>query len=432
VSAPDREVSRETSRDYRRPHRPVALRAANAVGRALGRARLRARLDERSLLAAARRATGLHWLADPEEALWVREPLRRLAASLEREADLHPLGRMIVRGQLVRALSARLRRGALRDVHPEIDAIPVEAPVFIVGLQRTGTTVLHRLLALEPALRPLLSWEALDPVPPGPAAKGPGTRDPRVRRAEWAERGLRRIAPDFFAVHPVEAHAPEEDVLLLDLAFRGTTPEATQHVPAFAAWLEAADARPAYRDLRGWMQLLLWQRPGRWLGKTPHHLEFLDALLDVFPDARILWTHRDPTVAAASFASMVAHARGVFSDRVDPHAVGAHWGRKQAHMVARAMDARARAGEDAFLDVHYGELVADPLKQVRRVYDHLGLALSADTESRMRDWIARHPQHRLGVHRYRLEDFGLDADALAERYAAYRDRFGVEREIERA
>jgi len=416
---------RETSRHYRRPRRPLPLRAVNAAGRALSRVGVRARLDERSLVAAARRATGLHFAGGPEEEALVREPLRRLLASVEAEARLHPVGRAVVRGTLVRALSARLRRRALLDRHPEIGAVPVEAPVFILGLQRTGTTLLHRLLALEPALRPLLSWEALDPLPPDVASSG--RADPRVRRAELAERGLRFAAPDFFAVHPVEARAPEEDVLLLDLSFRGTTPEATQHVPSFARWLEQADARPAYRDLRGWMQVLGWQRPGRWLGKTPHHLEFLGALLDVFPDARVVWTHRDPLAVAPSFCSMVAHARGVFSDHVDPLEVGRHWVRKQARMVGLAMQARERAGEGGFLDVHYDALCSDPMKQVRRIHDFLGLELARTTEERMRAWLGEHPQHRLGVHRYDPRDFGLEPADLEARFATYRERFGVGR-----
>jgi hypothetical protein len=419
---------RITSRDYRRPHRPWPLRAANRALALPARLGIEAALDEASLVRAARRRSGLHFFGDES----FREPLRRVVDALENGARLHPLGRWIARETLVRLLANRLRRQALWDLHGEIRAIPVESPVFIVGLQRTGTTVLHRLLALEPALRPLLSWEALNPAPlPRARARRDGS-DPRVRLAETAERALRWMAPDFFAIHPVEAHAPEEDVLLLDLCFMGTTPEASQHAPSLSRWLEEQDQRPAYRDLRGWIQLLLWQRPGRWLGKTPHHLEHLDALLSVFPDARIVQTHRDPAVVAASFCSMVCHARGVFSDAVDPIEVGRHWGRKQARMVGRAMEARDAAGSEHFLDVAYGDLVADPLKQVHRIYDFLGLRLAPETEARMQAWLAQHPQHRLGRHRYRLEDFGLDAARLEERFAAYRERFAIPREGERS
>ncbi len=418
--------SRITSQSYRRPYRPRPVAFGLAVGRALDRAGLRVRLDEASLLASARRTTGLDLLGDS----WWRESLRRMLDSLENEAQLHALGRIIARQKLGGALVNRLRAEWLRDLHAEIDRTPVEAPVFIAGLQRTGTTVLHRLLSLDPALRPLPSWEALNPTPIHDPRHRERDPDPRTRQAEFAETSLRYLAPDFFAIHPVEAHSPEEDVLLLDLCFQGTTPESIQSVPSFAAWLEAQDAEPAYRDFRRWIQLLLWRRPGRWLGKTPHHLEFLDALLTVFPDAKIIQTHRDPLRVTPSFCSMICHARGLSSDRVDPDEVGRHWSRKQLRMVSRAMDTRDRVGESAFLDVHYAELMTDPLKQVRRIYDFLEMPLRENVERSMKEWVAVNPQHRHGRHRYRLEDFGLDRGRVDRDFATYRERFGIASEAE--
>jgi hypothetical protein len=389
-------------------------RAARAVG--VGRTAL----DEASLVAAARRESGLRDFGDES----FREPLGRLLASLDEEAELHPLGRMLVRQSLVRALVNRLRLEQLCERHPELAAQPVREPVFILGLQRTGTTLLHRLLTCEPALRPLLSWEALNPAPfPGVAA--PGARDPRMRLAELAERGLRYLAPEFFAIHPVEAHAPEEDVLLLDLSFMSPTVDATQRVPRYSAWLRDADQRPSYRYFRRVIQLLLWQRPGRWLGKTPHHLENLDVLLDVFPDAKVIQTHRDPVRVVASFASMMAHGRSIFSDRVEPREVGAQLADKAVRAVTRAISVRERAPAGAFLDVAYADLLADPLEEIRRIYDFLGLALAPATEAAMHAWLAANPQNKRGVHRYQLEDFGLDRAELARRFEPYRARFGV-------
>jgi hypothetical protein len=377
-------------------------------------------LGEASLVAAARRASGLHHFVDES----FREPLQRLLTSLEGEARLHPLGRMLLRQSLVRALVNRLRLEDLSERHPEIAAQPVEAPVFIVGLQRTGTTLLHRLLACEPALRPLLSWEAMNPAP-FPGRPTPGGRDPRVRITESAERGLRYLAPEFFAIHPVEAHAPEEDVLLLDLSFVSPTADATLRVPTYSAWLQDLDQRPAYRYFRRIVQLLLWQRDGRWLGKTPHHLENLDVLLDVFPAAKIIQTHRDPVRVVASFCSMMAHGHAVFSERVDPLEVGARLGDKAVRAVTRAMEVRDGAGPDSFLDVAYADLVADPLKEIRRIYDFIGLSLAPETEAAMQGWIAGNPQNKHGIHRYRLEDFGLDRARLEQRFEPYRSRFGI-------
>jgi len=386
----------------------------------------RAPLGEASLVAAARRASGLQDFADES----FRDPLRRLLTSLEQEARLHPLGRMLLRQSLVRALVNRLRLEDLSARHPEIRELLVEAPVFIVGLQRTGTTLLHRLLTCEPRLRPLLSWEALNPAPFPSTRKlsrrrtHPG-RDPRMRLAETAERGLRYLAPDFFAIHPVEAHAPEEDVLLLDLTFVSPTADATLRVPSYSAWLRDTDQRPAYRYFRRIIQLLLWQRPGRWLGKTPHHLENLDVLQGVFPDAKIIQTHRDPARVVASFCSMMAHGRALFSDRVDARELGAQLADRAVRAVTRAMAVREGASPDAFLDVAYADALADPMKEIRRIYDFLGLSLSPTTEASMQRWLAANPQDKRGVHRYRLEDFGLDAAELGRRFEPYRSRFGV-------
>jgi len=406
---------------FQAPQFPLLVRLALTGWRALQTVGVaRTSLDEASLISAARRESGLHHFVDES----FREPLRRLLASLEEEARLHPLGRMLLRQSLVRALVNRLRLEDLCDRHPEIREQPVREPVFVLGLQRTGTTLLHRLLTCEPALRPLLSWEALNPAP----FKGVplrGGRDPRIRLAELAERGLRYLAPEFFAIHPVEAHAPEEDVLLLDLSFMSPTADATLGVPRYSAWLRDTDQRPAYRYFRRAIQLLSWQRPGRWLGKTPHHLENLDVLLDVFPDAKIIQTHRDPVRVVASYASMMAHGRAIFSDHVDAHEVGAQLAGRAVRAVTRAISVRERAALNAFHDVAYPDLLADPLKEIRRIYDFLGLPLAPATEVSMQRWLAANPQNKRGVHRYRLEDFGLDRAQLERSFEPYRHRFGV-------
>ena len=406
---------------FQPPQFPLPVRLAMTGWRALQKVGVaRTPLSEASLTAAARRESGLHPFVDES----FREPLRRLLASLQEEAQLHPLGRMLLRQSLVRALVNRLRLEDLCDRHPEIREQPVREPVFVLGLQRTGTTLLHRLLTCEPALRPLLSWEALNPAP-FPGVPMQGARDPRMRLAEIAERGLRYLAPEFFAIHPVEAHAPEEDVLLLDLSFASPTADATLRVPRYSAWLRDTDQRPAYRYFRRTIQLLLWQRPGRWLGKTPHHLENLDVLLDVFPDAKIIHTHRDPVRVVASFCSMMAHGRAIFSDRVDPCEVGAQLADKAVRAVTRAISLRDRSASHAFLDVAYADLLADPLKETRRIYDFLGMSVLPATEASMQRWIAANPQNKRGVHRYRLEDFGLDRAQLERRFEPYRQRFGV-------
>jgi hypothetical protein len=250
-----------------------------------------------------------------------------------------------------------------------------------------------------------------------------------VRRARTAERALRYLAPEFFAIHPVEADGYEEDVLLQDGSFMSPTLDSTLPVPRYSAWLHAADQRPMYRWFRRLVQLLLWQRPGIYLGKTPHHLENLPALLEVFPGARVIVTHRDPAKVVPSFCSMMAHARRLFSDDVDLAAIGRQFHAKQLCDVSRAMEARRELPAERFLDVHYAELMADPMKEVRRIQDFLGLELHAETVAAMNAFLERNPKDRRGVHRYGPADFGLSREQLDRDFAAYRDRYGVAREV---
>lgn len=400
---------RRTSTDYRHPHRPWPLRLANRLVPARWPS-----LEREALVDAARRAEGLDDLGPPD-----LEPLDRLLESVHAEASLHTVGRIAVRTRIVNALRVRLRERELRHRHPETEAVALPAPVVITGLQRTGTTFLHRLLAEDPRLRALRSWEALEPIAPLSGSDG------RLGRARTAERALRWMAPDFFAVHPVEHDAPEEEVLLLDHSFLSTVPEATLRVPTFARWLEDQDQRPAYVMLRRLLQAMTRTGgPERWVLKTPHHLEWLDVLLAVFPDARVVHTHRDPVVTLPSFCGMVAHGRGIMSDVVDPHEIGRDWLRKTGRMVDRAMATRA-VHPEAFLDVDYSALTRDPLAEVARIYDHIGLTLPDAVQARIAGRRDAHPQHRYGRHVYRLEDFGLGAEQVSERFSAYKRRFGV-------
>jgi len=408
---------RVTSTNYSKPYRPLPIALVNRVASPLGQLGLRADLSEAGLLRTARRRARLDDFGD--EAF--RAPLRVLLDSIEGEARLNPVGRVMFRENLVRVLVNRLRLTAGLRRAAELR----RPPLFIVGLQRTGTTVLHRLLACDPYFRHLPSWEAMHPAPMGTRN---GRPDPRLRAGRFSERAMAYLAPDFFAIHPVEVEQPEEDVLLLDLSLYGTTPVALLRVPSFAAWLEQQDHVPAYRLYERVLRFLVAERPAeRWLLKTPHHMEHLDALLEVFPGALIVQTHRDPAKVTASFCSMIAHGRGLFTDDVDPREVGAEWLARQHRMVTLAMKERDRAPSQ-FLDVHYQHLMADPIGEVRRVYELMGEPLRPEAEARMRRWLEENRQHKYGKHSYRLEDFGLDRPTVDERFAAYRERFGVEQE----
>lgn len=412
-------AERVTSRNYENPARPLFVRAYNlaASDRSAGE------FTVQSVLAEARRTTGLSDFGEPS----FLEPLGVLLESLDREAKLHPLGRTIMRGRIVAMLGNRLRIEAMYAAHPEIEAIRIERPIVIAGLQRTGTTMLHRLLAADPRARALMSWEALNPAPL--AGEGENGSFHRRAIAKGGELGLEVLSPDFFAVHPVEGDAPEEDVLLLDHAFVSQAPEATSYVPSYARWVETHDARPSYRYLARVLKALTWQRPGKfWVLKTPHHMEFLDELLSVFPDAVVVQTHRDPQATMGSFCSMVAHGRGVFSEHVDPREVGTHWLRKVRRMIDRSLAVRDARGGTSFVDASYYDICKDPIAEVRRIYAEAGMELTSEAEAAMRAVSERDVQNRYGKHDYRTRDFGLSPTLIEETFADYRARFSIRRE----
>ncbi len=411
---------------FRVPPFPLPARAGLALWKLVARTGVGVpSLDEASLIAAARRRSGLEHFVDEG----FRGPMRRLLHSLEHEAGLHLLGRAVMRGSILRALECRLRLERLCDLHDEISGIPVPSPVFVVGLQRTGTTKLHRLLGTDPRLRALSAAEGLNPAPLGrPVRDEPGEAARRFAVALQAERGMRYLSPALFAIHPVEADALEEDVFLLDVAFVSGAVDASLEVPSYTRWLRELDQTDAYRYVRRLVQLLLWQRPGRYLGKTPHHLANLGALFEVFPDAKVIHTHRDPQRVLPSFSSMMAHAGAMLASEIDPIRVGRRVFDQASYTVDRAIAFRDRLPEGAVLDVQYADLVGDPMGQIRRVYDFIGLDVTDDTERVMAAWLAANPRHKNGPHRYRLEDFGLEAGEIDSRFKRYRERFGVARE----
>ena len=402
---------------------PWPLRAFNALGPGLDRVGVLPRLRVDALVEAARRQTGLYDFGDE----WFREPLAVLVESLETEARLSALGRTIMRSRLVGALVNRLRAEALFRAHPQILERPISPVLVIAGLQRTGTTVLHRLLAADPRLRAMLSWEAINPAPlPGDEPGPDGRPRARVRQARIAQKALQLISPQFFAIHPVEYDQPEEDVLLLDISFMSQSAEATMRVPSYARWLEQADHRPAYRYLRRLMQLLLWQRPAPgWVLKSPHHMEYLDVVLEVFAEATVIQTHRDPRKTMPSFCSMVCHGASIFSESVDVSELSAHWTRKVGRMIERSGAVRQAADPDRFIDVSYYDLLHDPIAQIRRIYARCGLELDTSVEQAMQRQRRHQVRHKHGRHDYRLVDFGLSDARIEQQFGAYRERYAI-------
>ncbi len=395
--------TRTTSTTYRTPHRPTVVRWANTIGIGLG---LNVSLSPERLMDMARRRERL----DDFGSLSVSAPLRQLVESIDAEADLHPVGRYMTRERLVGVLANRLRLAEHLKQNPEVTARRPTPWLVITGMQRTGTTYLHRLLAGDTRTRSLASWEALAPTPP----QG---KDRRQQAALRAQNALKYLAPDFFAVHPVEADSVEEDSLLLDLSFYSPVAEATLRVPAYAEWLERQDMSGAYHMLRETLAVLEPER--RWVLKSPAHLPFLDVLKRSGGDVRVVMTHRDPAASLPSYCSMIAHGRGVFSDAIDPHAIGEEFLVRQSGMIHRALELREADPSLPAIDVTYQDITGDPVGTVERIYGFADWDFDDEARKAVTEVTQRQKQNRYGRHKYELADFGLTPERVRTQYARY-------------
>ena len=404
-------------------HGSALARALKSGGRVIQRAGLPlVRLEEELFLDEACQRTGLDDFGDPG----FREPLRRLIADYDTQAGLSLLGRIAARQDTIRLLTNRLRMEWDRRRHPEIGAQPVRGPLFITGLPRTGTTLLHGLLAQDPAHRAPLNWEMMFPSPPPDRLHY--HHDPRIAASERQLRWFYRLNPAFRRIHPLAARLPEECLIITSHSFLSFQFQTSHDVPRYQAWLEARDLRPSYDEHRAFLQHLQWRWRGeRWVLKAPAHLFGIRALFQVYPDAGVILTHRDPLEVVGSLASLTTELRSTFSDEVDAERVGPEMTRRWAEGLDRALRARDEGivSADRFFDVRYADLLRDPFGTVRRIYRHFDLAFTPTAEERMRRFLAQHPKDKHGRHSYTLAEFGLDRDEEAARYRAYRERFGL-------
>ena len=405
----------------------AGIHTINGGGAMLNRLGLRLiSLDEQHLLDGARRATELDDFGEAD----FQEPLRRLLAALESEADLTLLGRIAAHRDLHGLLTNRLRLVEDRKQHPAIAAERIVAPIFIVGLPRTGSTALHHLLAQDPDTRAAQAWEIMYPSPP--PMRATYQTDPRIARAAGQLRWLDWLAPDFKTIHPVGAQLPLECIAIMSASFLAARFQTTYNVPSYEAWLATQDMRPAYAFHRRFLQHLQWRAPGaRWVLKALSHVFAFDALLDTYPDARILQTHRDPVAAVASVASLSSVLHRAFGRQRPPIRFGHEVTNRWTEGLERSLELRrsGRIAPERIVDVHRHELAADPMALVRRIYAQLDLPLTAATDARMRAFLAEHPRDGQGRHEYAPEPFGLDREDLARRFRAYSEHFGVRPEM---
>ncbi|MBU2652208.1 MAG: sulfotransferase [Bacteroidetes bacterium] len=392
---------------------PLWFKALNDVWRGTYFLGTQIRLEKDDIIKSARKLTGLYDLGSD----FLDEPLDRMLWSINHEAQLHPVGRFISKQRLVNLLAVKLRAEYWFKKHPEILDQPLYPVWLITGLQRTGTTKLQRLLAADPDNRVLASWEAINPVPLNDDFR---LKEKRIKKAWMSEKALRLMAPGFFAIHPVEHLAPEEDILLLDVTFLSTTPEATMHVPSYASWLESIYQAPAYEYGMKLLKFLQWQKPAkRWVLKSPHHLEFLPLVHKYFQDVRILWTHRDVHRSIPSFLSMMAHSRMIFSNNVSLQGVAAHWVRKSGYMLNKGLDFRTSDHKEGlFTDILYNDFLEDSLKSLTKIYGDNG-GINEGLSERFRHAELINPPGKYGLHEYDIRDFDLSPDDIDKHTADY-------------
>jgi hypothetical protein len=348
-------------------------------------------LKAADIIATARRRTGLQELDDAQ----INEPLQRYIDSAESESHLNTLGRMAVHNMLTNALSSRLRVLDWAARHPEIREERISKPWVVIGLPRTGTSLLCSLLGLDPGSRPLLQWECANPMPP--ADLPTAAEDPRIAQFGNGVKQMLKLNPGLGAMHPFGAMLAEECTAVFMFALRTIGIETIAFVPSYGHWLDQTDMQPAYDIHQTVLQAFQRAQPTeRWVLKSPNHLWSLDSLLATYPDARIVWMHRDPASVITSLASLNNAMQLPFTYRHDPKRV------------------------------QYEDLMADPTGTVEKIYRNFGEEPLTLHTRRMTAWLQHRPQNAFGRHVYDPRDFGWTEQDLRERFRGYRQRYDVQ------
>jgi len=362
----------------------------------------------------ARAATGLDDFGSP----YYREGLERTVEALNSEAELSEMGTVIQHATISNALIQRLKIEDTYTRHPEIDNEVVGGPVFVIGLPRTGTTALSQLVAADPQFRSLRMWESQAPTPPPEAATQ--YTDPRIAQAEVGLKLMDEMFPLMRTLYNSEATAATECQDLMGMSFRTFHFDGAVRVPSYLAWLMDCDMRETYTFHRRVLKLLQWHcPPALWHLKTPVHMFALDALVDAYPEAKFMWSHRDPAKVMGSVCSLIRYVRSWSSDRDDPVELGAEQLDSWAEAVRRAMDFRKRVGEERFSDVAFADLQSDPVGTLRSSYQAIGLEFSDAAADSVVRWAAEHRPGTRGAHDYELADFGLTPKGVRERFTEY-------------
>ena len=403
-----------------RPLLPVRL--FNGFGALLEKTRIRSTpMSATDLIETAKKRCGLDDFGQDD----FFEALSRLLQSCQEEAQLNLIGKMALKVDVLDTLCARLKMKRDRQLYPNITRQEIREPLFIVGLPRSGTSVLHRLLATDPEHRAPLMWEVRSPSPPTRA-----NEKRRIQQATQSCNFFNWLAPTFRYVHTVGAEVPQECVSLMTPTFLSDQFDAMYYVPSYRTWFFRQDLRPAYEYHRRFLQHLQFRRAGRrWILKAPTHMFAMPALLSVYPDALFVQTHRTPVDAMASVSSLVTILRSAFSDAVDPITVCreaiAYW----SEVIHRFLRERDRLPDSRVCDIRYDEIRREPIGAVRQIYDYFGWSLPREAEQRMRGLIASQATRQSASHRYDLSQFGSSAKEVLSAFAQYCERFDLSENI---
>lgn len=380
------------------------------------------RLNLEDIIAASRAETGLSNLGEQD----MFPGMEVLLDALAGEAELHGNGVEAQRASLIGFLANRLRIEDTFRRHPEIFDEEIAGPIVIIGLPRSGTTKLQRMMAENPGMQKLPFWKILNPVPLAPAE--PGKPDARIALAEEVSAAMQQQIPDFYAGHPMNALEPEEEVFMSDLVMRGWNPAYVANVPTFAAWLEQQEFDTWYSFLRKLLQLFQWQdgSPKKaWLLKTPEHMPHVEELFRAFPDATVVHCHRDPVSSIASLAELTVAIRRMYSNYENREEAGRftlqHWSENMEKYLQQRQQLES---SHRFVDVSYRDIAGNTLAEIERIYRAAGIAPGHEERAAMLTWEAGNPPGKHGEFHYSLDSVGLDENRVRAGFAGYFTRFG--------
>ncbi|MFJ2381851.1 sulfotransferase family protein [Pseudomonas protegens] len=355
-----------------------------------------------------------------------RESLQVLLDALASEAELSQAGQYLLQERLVGQLVNRLLIEDYLSRYPQITQIPIDDPLVIVGLPRTGTTLLQRTLAVDRRFYSAAWWETRFPAPLADETLA----EPAIRiaRAKAEVELMARVIPQILAIHPLDAMLCDEEFMLMEHSFMCAM-DAYVNVPSYTRWLDRQDQRPVYTQLKKMLQFLQWQKEQRgepagqrWLLKAPQHLHTLDLLLDVFPDAQVILTHREPAQTIPSMASMAYTLWQMYSDNPDPKNAGDQWNSRMARGIRHTMQVREQHAAERFLDINFADTVNQPMQVLERIYAFANLPFTDKARTDAQAWLSQNRREKRASHDYSLERFGLNEAQMTEDYQAYRAR----------